>query len=167
MNKIRTIVAPIYESNENAENFENLPIDRMLETDFFTEDSNNNSVDDTSTTDYSPPSDIEDSYKPLQHDDIKSIETSNHFDSLKATSASSNSGSKPTTMPELPFGLPNSYSNSQGSQTPTLILGGFSILVMPMPGMTPGNVANLFQPGQQLGQASGTNPFISTAPVSG
>lgn len=144
------------------------PIEQTLEKNYYQEEGeSSNSVYVATTENYFNQGNNEDGYKPLLYQDSKSTEAP--FDLLKATPSNPpNSGNKPPTIPELPFGLPNGYSsNSQGSQTPTLIMGGFSILVMPMPGLTPGNMANLFQTGQQLGQASGTNPFLGPYPASG
>lgn len=57
----------------------------------------------------------------------------------------------------LPGGLPGVPGLSQGgddggSPNPTLILGGFSVLVVPMRGMNLGNMASMLSAGQQLGQ---------------
>ncbi|XP_025407946.1 uncharacterized protein LOC112681840 isoform X4 [Sipha flava] len=53
-------------------------------------------------------------------------------------------------------GLPGISGLSQGEdgggQNPTLILGGFSVLVMPMRGMNMANIASMLSAGQQLGQ---------------
>lgn len=51
----------------------------------------------------------------------------------------------------LPEGIPGSGGDSQG-QNPTLILGGFSILVVPTRGMNMANMASMLSAGQQLGQ---------------
>lgn len=43
-------------------------------------------------------------------------------------------------------------SGGAGSSTPTLVMGGFSFVVMPMPGLTMSNVGSALQTGQQMSQ---------------
>lgn len=56
----------------------------------------------------------------------------------------------------LPGGLSGVSGLAQGEdgggQSPTLILGGFSVLVMPVRGMNMANMASMLSAGQQLGQ---------------
>ncbi|KAF0768505.1 Uncharacterized protein FWK35_00012048 [Aphis craccivora] len=59
----------------------------------------------------------------------------------------------------LPTGIPgagalpsSSLQGDGGGQSPTLILGGFSAIVMPLRGMNMANMASMLSAGQQLGQ---------------
>ncbi|XP_065201714.1 uncharacterized protein LOC135832406 isoform X1 [Planococcus citri] len=145
-----------------------MPIEQTLEKNYYENlADNSNTAHSTTTENYFSQSNNVDGYKPLIYEDSRNTETP--FEMLKGSSSNPPTSTiKPPSIPELPFGLPNGYSsNGQGSQTPTLIMGGFSILVMPMPGLTPGNMANMFQTGQQLGQVSGTNPFLGPYPATG
>jgi len=61
-------------------------------------------------------------------------------------------GGLPTGIPGA-GGLPSSYLQGDGGgQSPTLILGGFSVVVVPMRGMNMANMASMLSAGQQLGQ---------------
>lgn len=81
----------------------------------------------------------------------------------KGDSESQSSG-----LPSLPgmsqiSGLSNMMPNSTsgGSNTPTAILGGFSIFIMPMPGLSISNIGNALQTGQQMSQ------MLPALPISG
>lgn len=52
----------------------------------------------------------------------------------------------------LPDGIPGGLGEGGQGQSPTLILGGFSILLVPMKGMNMANMASMLSAGQQLGQ---------------
>jgi len=62
-------------------------------------------------------------------------------------------GGLPTGIPGA-GGLPSSYlqGGEGGGQSPTLILGGFSAIVVPMRGFNMANMASMLSAGQQLGQ---------------
>ncbi|XP_060877722.1 uncharacterized protein LOC132950333 isoform X2 [Metopolophium dirhodum] len=62
-------------------------------------------------------------------------------------------GGLPTGIPGA-GGLPSSYlqGGDGGGQSPTLILGGFSAIVVPMRGLNMANMASMLSSGQQLGQ---------------
>jgi len=62
-------------------------------------------------------------------------------------------GGLPTGIPGA-GGLPSSYlqGGDGGGQSPTLILGGFSAIVVPMRGLNMANMASMLSAGQQLGQ---------------
>lgn len=61
-------------------------------------------------------------------------------------------GGLPTGIPGA-GGLPSSFlQGDNGGQSPTLILGGFSVVVVPMRGMNMANMASMLSAGQQLGQ---------------
>jgi len=65
-----------------------------------------------------------------------------------------------TGAPAMPFGIPGGLPGSgltttgdeKGGGTPTLIFGGFSLMVVPMRGMSMSNMASMLSTGQQLGQ---------------
>ncbi|VVC26444.1 Hypothetical protein CINCED_3A025819 [Cinara cedri] len=59
-------------------------------------------------------------------------------------------GGLPTGIPGLPGGL--SGAGGDGQNAPTLILGGFSVLVMPLRGMSLSNMASMMSNGQQMMQ---------------
>lgn len=78
-----------------------------------------------------------------------------------STPANASGGSGPGSLVPsgLPFGgglpgLPGGASGEDGGDggNPTLILGGFSILLVPMRGMSMANMASMLSAGQQLGQ---------------
>lgn len=52
-------------------------------------------------------------------------------------------------LPSLP-GLPD--MSGADSNTPTAVIGGFSLLIMPMPGLTVSNFGSALQTGQQMSQ---------------
>lgn len=72
----------------------------------------------------------------------------------------------PDNLTQIP-GYPSNFSNSSqlsSSQSSTLVIGGFSILLVPMPGISANNFASILQPGQQFGQFVSGNPFTNRAP---
>lgn len=56
----------------------------------------------------------------------------------------------------IPGGLPGgglgAVTDDKGGGTPTLVFGGFSMMLVPMRGMSMSNMASMFSTGQQLGQ---------------
>lgn len=58
-------------------------------------------------------------------------------------------GALPSGFPGLPGGLSGAGGDGQ---SPTLILGGFSVLVMPLRGMSLSNIASMMSGGQQMMQ---------------
>lgn len=58
-------------------------------------------------------------------------------------------GALPSGFPGLPGGLSGAGGDGQ---SPTLILGGFSVLVMPLRGMSLSNIASMMSGGQQIMQ---------------
>ncbi|XP_027840202.1 uncharacterized protein LOC114121903 isoform X3 [Aphis gossypii] len=79
----------------------------------------------------------------------------------ETTTSSPTTGYGGSTLPfgGLPTGIPgagalpsSSLQGDGGGQSPTLILGGFSAIVMPLRGMNMANMASMLSAGQQLGQ---------------
>lgn len=72
------------------------------------------------------------------------------------SSSSQSSGGLFGGLPGVPSGIPGaSYlggGEGGGGQSPTLILGGFSIMLVPMRGMSLSNIGSMLSTGQQLGQ---------------
>lgn len=66
-------------------------------------------------------------------------------------------GGEPTTATgvpagsAVPFGLPGGALAGDGA-SPTLVFGGFSMMLVPMKGMSMANMASMLSAGQQLGQ---------------
>lgn len=87
--------------------------------------------------------------------------------SVDLSKGSGNQAVKPPDyLTQIP-GYPSNFSNSSqlsSSQSSTLVIGGFSILLIPVPGISANNFASILQPGQQLGQFASGNPFTSRAP---
>ncbi len=70
----------------------------------------------------------------------------------------------PEYIPAVPNPLNISSPVNTGnakSQSPLMIIGGFNAFVFPIDGMTPNNIANMFQTAQQLGGAIPNNPIPS------
>jgi len=79
----------------------------------------------------------------------------------ETTTSPTTTGFGGSTLPfgGLPTGIPgagalpsSSLQGDGGGQSPTLILGGFSAIVMPLRGMNMANMASMLSAGQQLGQ---------------
>lgn len=79
----------------------------------------------------------------------------------ETTTSPSTTGFGGSTLPfgGLPAGIPgagalpsSSLQGDSGGQGPTLILGGFSAIVMPLRGINMANMASMLSAGQQLGQ---------------
>ncbi|XP_025205873.1 uncharacterized protein LOC112602143 isoform X5 [Melanaphis sacchari] len=61
-------------------------------------------------------------------------------------------GGLPTGIPGAGTLYPSSQQGDGSGQSPTLILGGFSAIVMPLRGMNMANLASMLSGGQQLSQ---------------
>lgn len=77
----------------------------------------------------------------------------------KGESDSSDSSTSGSGLPSVPGlsqipGVSSAMSNASGSgsNTPTLVVGGFSFVVMPMPGLSMSNIGSALQAGQQVSQ---------------
>lgn len=74
-------------------------------------------------------------------------------ESDSSSSSSSTGLSSVPGLSQIP-GVSSAMSNTSGasSNTPTLVMGGFSFVVMPMPGLTMSNIGSALQTGQQMSQ---------------
>lgn len=70
----------------------------------------------------------------------------------ESDSSSSSSSTGISSVPGLSQIPGVSSAAGAGSSTPTLVMGGFSFVVMPMPGLTMSNVGSALQTGQQMSQ---------------
>lgn len=70
----------------------------------------------------------------------------------ESDSSSSSSSTGLSSVPGLSQIPGVSSAAGAGSSTPTLVMGGFSFVVMPMPGLTMSNVGSALQTGQQMSQ---------------
>lgn len=74
-------------------------------------------------------------------------------ESDSSSSSSSTGLSSVPGLSQIP-GVSSAMSDTSGagSSTPTLVMGGFSFVVMPMPGLTMSNIGSALQTGQQMSQ---------------
>lgn len=125
---------------------------------------------DTSTNNsYNDSSNAREIYQSNKKENVPEVRASTipflpKGDGESQTTSSSGLPSLPgmSQIPGLSNIMPNSSSTS--SNTPTAILGGFSILIMPMPGLSMANIGSALQTGQQMAQVI---PGMPSLPLSG
>lgn len=103
---------------------------------------------------------------------IEQDETSNAEENSKTSEEGKASTPFPY-IPGMPNGSPSSSTSSNsnplyggysppGKSDATLIIGGFNVLLVPMPGVSANNMGSMLQNGQQLSQLAPGNPFAGS-----
>lgn len=94
----------------------------------------------------------EDYKEPLLESEGESRASIPFLPSTSAKEETQSSGSGLPSVPGLPQlpGVPDMSGAS--SNTPTAVFGGFSLVIMPMPGLTMSNIGTALQTGQQITQ---------------